>query len=422
MQKEKTNSVRLRHFPWPYRAGLAICSDIDDCDRATFVRVHRRLNLPGEGFGLAVSDSFFALGNTPGQLAWFEDADGKKSCDAGFIKDAVDAGLIDCLHSWGDFNNAPPQGETLRRLADKLMGEIAGWRVKPEIWINHGSPNNHQNLQSRLRPSWRGDDPSSPTYTADLARGIGMKYYWSGELTYWPMSPTKGPGLLVRLKRRFENKIKNGVKTITGKSETRRTQASLTELALPVRLRDGLTWIDFTRHNRHPDRLWGLPTRNTLRYNLGGRVLDDLLAQEGRIIVYAHLGLPQPADALFTDQDEAALQRLAQFRDQGLIWVATTAQLLRHFISTRYLNWDVETGPEKNIIRVHSMADPVLGMRSPEIHELAGVCFYTPRPEYTILEINGKMAVADVHPPDHTGCPSIGFKPALAPDTALLEA
>ena len=36
--------VRLRRFPWPYRAMLAICSDIDHTRIDTFRSTHRFLN------------------------------------------------------------------------------------------------------------------------------------------------------------------------------------------------------------------------------------------------------------------------------------------------------------------------------------------------------------------------------------------
>ena len=64
-------AVRLRPFPFPYRAALAICSDIDGCDLPTFLAVHRYLNSPRSGLGLPVADSFFGQGRDPGQMAYF---------------------------------------------------------------------------------------------------------------------------------------------------------------------------------------------------------------------------------------------------------------------------------------------------------------------------------------------------------------
>jgi hypothetical protein len=68
--------IKIRRFPHPFRAALAICSDIDNCDRRTFVDVHRFLNSNRTGLGLPVSDSFFAVSPDPKQIAYFR-PDGK---------------------------------------------------------------------------------------------------------------------------------------------------------------------------------------------------------------------------------------------------------------------------------------------------------------------------------------------------------
>jgi hypothetical protein len=58
--------VTQRRFPYPYKATLAICSDVDGMAAARFKRIHRFLNtrtknIPhyGDGLGLDIGDSFF---------------------------------------------------------------------------------------------------------------------------------------------------------------------------------------------------------------------------------------------------------------------------------------------------------------------------------------------------------------------------
>ena len=117
-------AVRLRPFPYPYRAALAICSDIDGCDHATFLGVHRFLNDPVQGLGLPVADSFFGLGRDPGQMAYFL-SDGKTpGPDAGLIIQGLKGGLIDSLHAWGDFNLVAPEPEALRDMAASLAADL----------------------------------------------------------------------------------------------------------------------------------------------------------------------------------------------------------------------------------------------------------------------------------------------------------
>lgn len=59
--------VTLRKFPYPYRAALAICSDIDGCTSKVFLEVHRYLNLD---FGLPVADSFWGKPFYEGEMAY----------------------------------------------------------------------------------------------------------------------------------------------------------------------------------------------------------------------------------------------------------------------------------------------------------------------------------------------------------------
>ena len=48
--------VSLRKFPYPYRAMLAICNDIDESSSGYFLEIHNYLN--GE-LGLEIGDSFW---------------------------------------------------------------------------------------------------------------------------------------------------------------------------------------------------------------------------------------------------------------------------------------------------------------------------------------------------------------------------
>ena len=55
----------VRHLPYPYRAALTICSDIDDTQNtADFLEIQRFLNTKqqtsmGEGLGLEIGNSFY---------------------------------------------------------------------------------------------------------------------------------------------------------------------------------------------------------------------------------------------------------------------------------------------------------------------------------------------------------------------------
>jgi len=411
-------AVRLRPFPFPYRAALAICSDIDGCDLPTFLAVHRYLNAPRSGLGLPVADSFFGQGRDPGQMAYFLPDGRTPAPEARHIIQALRGGLIDSLHSWGDFNLSAPQPQALRSLAARLVEDLHHQDLAVKVWLNHGDPCNRQNLRARLQPAYAGDDPASPYYTADLLKPLGLKYYWWSDLVSWPLSSRPdSPGSRLRPGL---NSLKNVAKILLGQRQKTRTTAQIMELCQPVTLRNGLALMAFTRHLR------GLkePTsRQTLRYTLGEPVLDQLLAQEGYLILYTHLGLPRPApgEELFPLPDRTALDRLAQHYHAGRIWVAPTARILSHWLMTRYLVWKAHREGERLIIHLKSVQDPITGLRPPEPEELAGLCFSVPQPWEVILRLAGRDYIPQNFGPDHTGARLVGMPPPPPPSLEALE-
>lgn len=414
--------VKLRPFPFPFKAGLAVCSDIDGCDRETFINVHRYLNTDQQGLGLPVSDSLFGFGRDPGQMAYFLDYGLTPSKDADFIIQAIRDGLIDSIHSWGDFNEGPPDPAFLRKLAEQVLEQISARNLKIPIWINHGDPNNYHNLEARLRPSYKGDDPGSPYYTADLLAGLGIRFYWWSELLPWPLSGRLTSSSPQAWPRLITNAIKNSIKRVIKKGGLIRTPDQLMKLALPVRLRDGNLLFGFTRFSQVPGGVWKLPDRHTLRYSLNPDVLNDLIKKEGYLILYTHLGLPRkPRGELFPKEDRKALKGLAERYHGGRIWVARTVDLLTFWMVNRNLKWKSYAEGEKLIINLESLDDPTTGPRLPEANELAGLCFYSNEPENTTICLNGREMESVINKPDHTGKSSVGFPPPPVPGTNILE-
>jgi|UniRef100_A0A7C5AMI3 hypothetical protein len=420
-RKSSVAGVSLRPFPYPYRAALALCSDIDGCDRPTFEAVHRFLNDPEQGLGLPVADSLFPVGQEPGQLAFFLPEGHTPGPDAELILEALRSGLIDTLHSWGDFNNSPPDPGRLRALAESFTGRLAAEGLKVRVWVNHGDSLNYQNLPSRLQPNYQGDDPASPYYTADLIRKLGVKFAWCSELAPWPLSPRRLP-VARFLARCSGNMGKNLLKLFLGRWRQRRPAASLTRLCQPRFLADGSQILAFTRFNSHPEGLWGRPNRHTLRYALHPMILEELLAQEGFLVVYTHLGRPRVSEGeLFPEPDLKALQHLCHHYQAGRIWVAPTAQLLGFWLLRHYLLWFPEKREERLVIYLQAMDDPTTGWRLPQLEELAGLCFYTPWPEATCLRLASQDLPVRVYPPDHTGQWSVGLPPLPPPGLEALE-
>jgi hypothetical protein len=415
-------AVRLRPFPFPYRAGLAICSDIDGCDRKVFISVHRFLNESRGGLGLPVSDSFFAVGREKVQMAYFLPDGSTHSPDADFIRRAIRSGLIDSIHSWGDFNANPPHPNFLRDIANRLTAEFLDIGLQLKVWINHGSPHNRQNLKSRLQSAYKGDDPQSSYYTSDLLQHLGIQFYWWSEVVSWPLSGNNNKMSSQKWIRLRVNMLKNMVKSVTGHRKLIRKTSQLVNLGQPVILRDGSSLIGFTRFNYSRRGPWSQPTRHTLRQNLCLQVLNDLIEQEGYMVLYTHFGLPPWGnEPLFPDPDKRALIRLSEFFHDGKIWIAPTSRLLTYWFVSKYLDWQVSQEGNNIIIDLCSLKDPSLGPRHPHKYELAGLCFYTPRPIETVIRVDKQDLPVHIYPPDHTGQASVGIAPAPSPDTDLLE-
>jgi hypothetical protein len=414
--------ISLRPFPYPYRAALALCSDIDCCDRSTFLAVHRFLNDPQKGLGLPVADSFFALGREPGQLAYFLPNGQTPGPDAGLILRSLETGLIDCLHTWGDFNHIPPEPAHLRRTAATLVEHLQERHLAVKVWINHGSPTNLHNFLTRLRPEFQGDEPQSPFYTADLARRLGIAFFWRMELAPWPLSCCLGPFSPRLWARLGINAAKNLVKLLTRQRSRQRTAAQILQLCVPQDLRDGRRLMAFSRFNRHPQGLWARPGRHTLHHALTPGVLQQLLHEEGYLILYTHLGLPHPATVpLFPLPDRKALENLADKFHNGEIWVAPTAQLLTYWLTREGLVWETSSEGERLIINLVALHDPVAGPRLPQESDLAGVTFYSPRPQDTSIRLAGCDLDSRIFPPDHRGKGSLGLLPLPPPALQALE-
>ncbi len=415
--------VGLRPFPYPFSAGLALSSDIDRCDPAAFIRIHQYLNCPRQGLGLAVSDSFFGVGRQYGHMAYYED-DGKTPAkEAELIRKALECGLIDTLHSWGAFDRSPPQADFLRNTAKRLTEDLTARGLNIKILSIHGAPINIHNLYARTEPNFCGDLPDSPFYTGDLVDCLGIKFYWASELLAWPLSIGSGfQGRILQLWRLVQNTVKNSVKRGLGKPAHIRRPHQILPLAYPLKLRDGRTLLGFSRFNAHPDGLWGLPTRHTLRYALSRSNLNRLIRQRGYLIVYTHFGMPADRqDPLFPDPDRQALENLAGHCRAGRIWVARTLDLLTYWLVFHHLEWTVKIEGDDLLIRIHSLADPTTGRRRPEEKELAGICFYTPRPRDTQLFLGDKPLTTTLFHPDETGRPSVGLALPENPDVSFLE-
>ena len=171
--------VKLRKFPYPYKAALSICSDIDETmSTEEFLGIQEFLNTKqmtdmGEGVGLELGNSFYFY-NREDQFAYFAHDD----CAKEVIIDLARAGYIDCLHTYGDTD---PKRDEIMRALDILYNADC----KIDVWVNHyGSSNNFSKKFEYMFGKCLGDDPSSDVYHADNTLNYGIKFVWVGAISF----------------------------------------------------------------------------------------------------------------------------------------------------------------------------------------------------------------------------------------------
>jgi len=395
-----------RALPYPYRAMMAICSDVDETpDRRVYADIMRFLNTGrdtamGPGVGLEVGNSIY-FDMPPGQFAyWNTDEAGRE-----MIRTLIRSGHVDCLHSYGDL-------AATRAHAGRALDELARHDLRPEVWIDHSTA--PTNLGPDIMQG-HGDQPGHEAYHADLTAGFGVRYVWIGRVTSvigQEVPPSVG-GLF-----RPDHPIRSGrtvAKELAKRVLARRGNAKYAihadnRLLSPRTLRDGTAVYEFLRSNPY----WGgvslAATASGLGEVLTEQMLDRLVGREGACLLYTHLGKVRDPRRPFDAEAAAALRRLGQAYRDGRILVTTTRRLLGYFRAAREVvcstrsdggrTWFDLTTPA-----VGPLADVPLG-RS----DLSGMTFYVPKASSAGLTVNGREA-ADVvrNGPDHTGRESISL-------------
>jgi hypothetical protein len=412
--------ISLRKFPHPYRAALAVSNDADFMTDESFRFFHRYLNTTketplGRGLALPVADSFF-LFNSPESkngFTLFEGLSNQLSTRAGLLLDCARAGLIDTLHTFGDFTSPDHFTRDLaRRGLDTLLREGVILRV----WVNHGGPSNVQCL-GPLTDHFQGDLPGTPCYHADLTTAFGIRFCWLGSalgdyIAYdgrtrahavltWVQGVLRARSLLML-----------------------RSALQLRTLVYPLTLRDGAVLLGF---NRYAGTMGFTPVLEDLPIQLSARNLNLLKDAGGYSIVYQHFAVRRRLAGFGVDsykpnihpylrlEETAALVRLAEEFHNGNILVTSTERLLRYNAAQRWLRWTSNVSEQGVRIRLVGIEEPSNGKcRLVDLAELEGLTFYTPDPRKT--EIWRGTAGADVrvpnliaNPTDHTGRESVSI-------------
>jgi hypothetical protein len=371
-------AVELARYPYPYRAVIAVCSDLDETpNRTVYRQIMRFLNTTdqtpmGPGVGLEVANSIYFMMPTD-QFSYFGTDDGGRE----MARALMHSGHIDCLHSYGNHARG-------RRDAERVLSELVRHRCQLRVWVDHSTaPTNFG--PDIMRGS--GDVPGSASYHADLTTAYGIRYVWRGRTT--SLTGQDAPVTLRSLKVILDpthpvgsarTAVKQAVKVWLGRlSHARWELHAANRVCRPSRLRDGRPVWEFLRSNPHWAGSGIGATADGIASVLTQRFLDLLVQREAACVLYTHLGKVKDPYCPFGERTQAAFRRLAAMHERGAIHVTTTHRLLRYLTVRDSVRFAVSRLPGRTAIVIQSVEDPVCGSYDPSPADVIGLTFVMDR-------------------------------------------
>ena len=391
-------TIRLRKFPFPYRAALSITSDIDCTDT---VEQHQKIQtFMNEEIGITFTNTFYPYH----EESKFSLLSGT-SMDKKIILDHIDKGLVDAIHSFGE------KKDFKRSDAKRALEELEKNRCRLSLWIDHAeSPSN----LCKYRFYGRGDIPGNDTYHFDLTKKYGIKFVWTERLTN-----IVGQGVPLSLKsilNIYDSKypresIINLTKTL-GKivldifGYQKYNYFKQNRLVNLTTMRDGQKIYEFVRFNNHYKGAAIGDTFEDLGYLISRKVRNQLVKVGGYCVVYIHLGKKFNLSSEKGRETTAALRELREEHECGKIYVDSASKILNYYITYKYLNWSFKKVNGNHHIIIHSVEDPVIGSYVPESAKLENITFYAPH-ETKVYIRDGEVKGIRKNPPDYTNKESI---------------
>jgi hypothetical protein len=394
----------LRPLPYPYRALLAICSDLDlTPDAETYYECARFLNTTertprmGEGVGLEIGNTIY-FDMAPDQFAYWNTTDAGRH----WTRAMIASGHVDCLHSFGDL-------ATTRAHAARALDELDRYGCRLDVWIDHAvAPTN---LGADIMCG-HGDVPGDPAYHADLTTAFGVRYVWRGRVTsvlgqnvprtlggiFTPRHPLASAATLAR-------ETVKGVLAHRGSEKYSIHPAN--RVLRPAALRDGRPTVEFLRSNPH----WGGVSRGDTGFGLPevltGAMLSRLAHRGGTCVLYTHLGKTRTPQEPFAAPTRRALRELAAFQDRGEILVTTTRRLLDYSALLEQVRVDQYQSGGCTVVTITSPGD----LRSRSL-PLDGLTVYVDDPARTRVVADGRDVSSAIarNPPDATSRASVSIR------------
>ncbi len=414
------DAVTLRKFPYPYKAALTICSDIDGTESiGKFLEIQGLLNTTrettyGRGLGLDIGNTFwfynqqyelhkrrlagdsvpdvFFSGEVDFGISIFDGTSDTLSTYAPVILALIRAGYLDCLHTYGNFG----VGGFTRDLATRSVEFLANESLKVDVWINHGGNENEQKVGDA--PWYLGDNQETDVYHTDLTIPTGIKFLWRGQRTH--CIGQNGEFSVVNLAKRFYEYIQDLFYTAQRFPHDNK-------LVHVYELDDGQKVFEFVRFI-NPWGKYSIPREPYIIHQLGPKQVDELIENHGYLVFYTHLGVNQRPPFLH-DSTIDALRYIKKRFDQDDLLVTTTSKLLNYYVHHKYLFWRTKQRAESLFVIIDSIANEVEGSFVPDANDLQGMTFYIPKDLTTMLMVNGQPVSYIRNSRDEAGRESISI-------------
>jgi hypothetical protein len=399
-----SGSVALRSFPYPYKAALAICSDLDETpDASAYFEMMRFLNTTsstacGDGVGLEVGNTIYFDMPSDQFSYWNTDDAGRAR-----VRALMQSGHVDCLHSFGDL--AATRAHAARALEDL---ERHGCRLR--VWIDHAvAPSNFGRDVMR----GAGDVEASSVYHADLTSAFGIEYVWRGRVTsvLGQNRPRRLSGIANPL-HPFSSSVtilKESAKGALASLGSRKYGPHASnEVLWPDRLRSGHPVYEFMRSNPSSGGVSCNETADGFGEVVTGAFVKTLVDREATCILYTHLGKIRDRSGPLRAATRGAFARLGIASANGELLVTTTCRLLDYSRLMRECVWSARD--DGSVTRIDLQISSALD-RKYDPRWMSGLTFYVDRPDRTTIVVNGAPWAGPLmsNPPDQTGRASVSI-------------
>ena len=396
-------SIEIRRIPYPYRAMLAVCSDLDDTpDGGIYRETMRFLNTTeetsmGPGVHLEVGNSIY-FDAPRGQFSYWNTDEAHRE----MLRTLIRSGHVDCLHSYGDL-------AAKRAHAGRALDELSRYGLRFEVWVDHARA--ATNFGTDVTRGC-GDVPSHEAYHADLTVGQGVRFVWRGRVSsvIGQDVPARWGGLWTQKHPIASARTlsKEAAKHLLGRcGQKKYAMHHPNQVLRRISLRDGSCVFEFMRSNPHWGGVSSAETPSGIAQVLTDEVLGRLIDREGVCILYTHLGKIENRRIAFPVSTVAAFRRLARAQRDRKVLVATTGRILKYLALRDHLEYSVRR--EGNLVTIHARpaesAGGVTEINSAD--DLGGLTFYVPTGVHCRLSVNRNSPVdLQINPPDHTNRPS----------------